>query len=131
MSKKEWVFLILTTVVAVIGLSVYLLNLDMYRAVDNYHPIKGYTEFTTQLEDPEYVQDNIESWECSSSPILHSLYTYLTVEDAELSFVSFYILIGSYYYVLAATPFILLCFLRKYQRKKKKKGSGTYIIEGK
>ncbi len=63
---------------------VYLLNYDMYRLVDNYNPIGGYSALADRLSDDGWVTSTCEDWKSSSSPVMRRLFLGLTVDYEEL-----------------------------------------------
>ena len=72
---------VIATLVCVIFLCtgiVYLMNFDMYQKVGVYNPASGYTALAEKLSDKDWVVDTCDSWESSPSPVLSSMYRYLT-----------------------------------------------------
>lgn len=66
----------------VTGAFLYCYNIDMYRAVGTMSPVNGYPALVECLRDKEWVLENYESWATAHSPILQSLYMYLTGQSA-------------------------------------------------
>ena len=116
MRLTEKVLLSLTLLILLAGAIFYAFNMDVYREVDNMHPARGYAEFVGKLSDEEFVLSNCESW------VLRSLHHFLTTKGAELdTFALLFtqaVITFAFYYSFACTPFVILCFVRVYQRRK-------------
>ena len=118
--SEKW-FLAVSLVLLLIGAWCYASNIDIYIEVDNMHPVRGYADFIHNISDAEYAQEHYVEWGESNSWVLQSLYTFLTVQDAQLD--SFTVLITqalivlAYYYFFACVPFVLLVILRVHQRR--------------
>lgn len=122
MRLTEKVLLSLTLLILLAGAVFYAFNMDVYREVDNMHPARGYAEFVGKLSDEEFVLSNCESWSDSNSWVLRSLHHFLTTKGAELdTFALLFtqaVITFAFYYSFACTPFVILCFVRVYQRRK-------------
>lgn len=130
MKRAEKILLLVTAIVLFTGSICYAMNLDVYRAVDNMHPVHGYAEFVDSLSDEDFVLDNCDKWSASQSWVLRDLYNFLTIEDAQLNTLVFAstqaAVTFSFYYSFACVPFIVITLVRVHQRRKKGIGSDKH-----
>ena len=63
------------------GVFIYCYNIDMYRAVENMSPVNGFPALVEHLRDKQWVEANYTSWATAQSPVLQSLYMYLTGQE--------------------------------------------------
>lgn len=125
MKRCELALLAISAILLCAGAICFFYNLDIYRAVENTHPAKGFTEFVSQLSDDEFVLRQAPQWENSSSWVLRDLHQFLT--DETVPFNSFSLLFTqsvitfAYYYGFACLPFLILVCVRMWQRSREKK----------
>lgn len=124
MRLSEKVLLSLTVLIILVGAAFYGFNMDVYREVDNMHPAHGYADFVGKLSDEEFVLSHCDSWGNSDSWVLRSLHHFLTTEGAELNTFALLftqsVITFAFYYSFACIPFVVLCFVRVYQRRKER-----------
>lgn len=127
MRPGEFIIFFVSVVILSVVLFVYAINFDIYKSVENYHPVDGYQEFSASLSDVDFVNQHCPDWATSDSWVLRALGQFLTGEDPDanlsvLSYTGVVLMIG-YYYLLAWIPYILLLVICLCRRGKRKGGA--------
>lgn len=83
MSRRERSYMAFSLLILLMLTYLYIVNFDIYQAVGTYSPVSGYMKLVANLGNWDWVTENCERWAVSSSPVLQSLYVYLTEDSAE------------------------------------------------